>query len=261
MLVSLLAQKYKLVKTVAYRPGFPLRQFVDTIWYGQSSELNLESSHYAAAFTELIFNFGDTFEVEGQNIDYHKSDHLTQIVSGLKKGPFKTKVTGEYECVGLIMKPFCSALISQHIGGKELNRIADVIYHHIVGHSTPDFQLVEGLLFGLFSRYTVDSDLLSFEKLISQNLTETIVMKDFSSSLSITQKGFIQKFKRHYLLTPNEYVHLRKVNYAIQLIECSHPSSLTEVALRSGFYDQSHFIRVFKRFCGYSPKKHLAPTY
>jgi AraC-like DNA-binding protein len=41
----------------------------------------------------------------------------------------------------------------------------------------------------------------------------------------------------------------------IHSLVATHSSSdpLTTVALRSGFYDQSHFIRTFKSFTGISP--------
>jgi len=34
--------------------------------------------------------------------------------------------------------------------------------------------------------------------------------------------------------------------------------NLTDIAVDCGFYDSSHFYRVFKKFTGYTPKKYRA---
>jgi len=40
----------------------------------------------------------------------------------------------------------------------------------------------------------------------------------------------------------------------MQLLQNSHTENLIHVGLDAGFYDQSHFIKVFKKFCGETPK-------
>ncbi|MNH99581.1 DNA-binding transcriptional activator FeaR [compost metagenome] len=81
------------------------------------------------------------------------------------------------------------------------------------------------------------------------------MLRDFSKLLPISQKSFIQKFRKHYFLTPSEYLNLYKVNKAILLLQNNSPERLTDIGLNAGFYDQSHFIRVFKKFSGYTPKE------
>jgi AraC-like DNA-binding protein len=82
-----------------------------------------------------------------------------------------------------------------------------------------------------------------------------VSLQDFNMSISISQKSFIQKFKKHFQITPKEYLKLKQVNYAIQLLQNNNAEKLINVGLDSGFYDQSHFIRVFKKFCGVTPKQ------
>ncbi|WP_373564864.1 helix-turn-helix domain-containing protein [Sphingobacterium sp. E70] len=72
------------------------------------------------------------------------------------------------------------------------------------------------------------------------------MLRDFSKLLLISQKSFIQKFRKHYFLTPSEYLNLYKVNKAVILLQNNSPERLTDIGLNAGFYDQSHFIRVFK---------------
>ncbi|CAM1345253.1 helix-turn-helix domain-containing protein [Tenacibaculum amylolyticum] len=246
-----------MISTKTYIPTSSLYQFVDLIWVGQASDLHIESSHYAPLFTELIFNYGDTFEVEGENVKNFNTNSVNQVISGLKTTPFHTKVSGNYKCVGLLLKPFCFGILLNNLGTQAFEQISEIIYEIIFDRVIPNFEKLELSLLAIFSKHQIDSDLIKFENFTSSMNIQNSAMRDFNSSISITQKSFIQKFKRHYLLTPNEYFQLKKVNQSIQLIENNTSTKLTEIALHSGFYDQSHFIRTFKKFCGYSPKKHI----
>jgi AraC-like DNA-binding protein len=246
-----------LISEKTYRPNSPLNQYVDTIWVGQASSLDITSSHYAAMFTELIFNFGDTFHVAGQNIENITNNSTTQILSGLKTRPFQTRISGKYMSVGLILKPFCFGALLDTFGTKKMEYTSEIIYESIFDSSIPDFEELESNLLGLFHKTQIDSDLIKFEHFTSSNEISNGLMKDFNLTVSISQKSFIQKFKRHYQITPTEYLKLKKINQSIELIENNNSMKLTDIALESGFYDQSHFIRNFKKYCGYSPKEHL----
>ncbi|WP_196889358.1 helix-turn-helix domain-containing protein [Aureivirga sp. CE67] len=240
-----------------YRPKFPLNQFVDFIWVGKASKIDLNASHHAPLFTELIFNYGDVFHVEGQNVEniLNKNEH--QIISGLKTSPFQTKVSGDYSSVGLILKPYCYGMLIEKFGSNTMDRLSEILFEHLFLTENFEFEKVEKYLLELFDKEQLDSDLLKFEHYISTKLLEKGALKDFNLSISISQKSFIQKFKKHYLLTPGQYVKLKKVNTAIQLLQNKNSKKLIEIGLEAGFYDQSHFIKIFKKFCGATPKDFL----
>lgn len=238
-----------------YHPSFPLNQYVDLIWIGKASELKINSSHHAALFTELIFNYGDTFNVEGQNVENLVSANHHQILSGLKTEPFLTKISGTYGNVGLILKPFCYGMLLRKFGSQAMEQISELLFEKLFIPSSPDIKTIEKHLLKIFENHVIDNDLVKFENYISHNLLRKGSLKDFNLSISISQKSFIQKFKKNFLLTPSEYVKLKQVNYAIQLMQNNHSENFIGIGLDSGFYDQSHFIRVFKKFCGQTPKQ------
>jgi len=239
----------------SYRPNAPLNQYVDLIWVGKASNLQLEARHHAAMFTELIFNYGDTFQVEGQNIVNYIGTDNHQIISGLKTEPFQTKVSGVYGSVGLILKPFCYGMLIDQFGSKAMEQISEILYNHLFAINEPNYQLVEKKLLSLFGNKAIDNDLMKFENYLSSKVLGKGSLSDFNLSISISQKSFIQKFKKNYQLTPGEYVKLKQVNHAIHLLQNNNAEKLIQVGLDAGFYDQSHFIRVFKKFCGLSPKQ------
>lgn len=237
-----------------YNPSFPLNQFIDLIWIGKANFINVNSKHHAPLFTELIFNFGDSFNVTGQNIENLSVRNEKRIISGLKTQPFTTEANGKYGSLGIILKPFCYGLLIEKFGTKSMDVISEILFENVYNNDEPDFELAEKHLLNLFSGFEIDSDILKFERYISQNILERGALKQFNLSLAITQKSFIQKFKKHFILTPNQYIKLKKVNAAIHLLQNTDYTNLSQVGLEAGFYDQSHFIKVFKDFCGTNPK-------
>ncbi len=238
-----------------YRPAFPLNQIIETIWIAKADAFDVSASHHAALFTELIFNYGDQFQVEGENIEsfVSMSDHY--IISGLKTSPFHTITSGKHLNVGFILKPHYYGILLERFAGPGMRQLSDVLFEELVEPETPKFKNVESTLAKFFGLVDIDPDLMKFEKHISPELMRNGALRDFSNSTSITQKSFIEKFKKFYTLTPSEYLRLKQVNYATQLIQRHPKAALTQVGLESGFYDQSHFIRVFKKHHGCTPKQ------
>ncbi len=58
-------------------------------------------------------------------------------------------------------------------------------------------------------------------------------------------------FRQRYGVTPSQYHAHRRLGAAFILLSQGIPAA--EVALRLGFADQSHFIRVFRRYAGVTP--------
>jgi AraC family transcriptional regulator len=68
-----------------------------------------------------------------------------------------------------------------------------------------------------------------------------------------------RQFKRTTGLPPHQYVILRRVERARELVQARTHLSLAEVALSASFSDQSQFTRHFKRVVGLTPRQFRAP--
>ena len=243
------------MQTRSYIPKTRLSNYVDCIWVSKAQELTLQSSHHAAMFTELIFNYGDSFEMIGQTVNSTQKNHSQQLLSGLKTRPFQTNVSGTHACVGLILKPFCYSKLLYQLDTSIIGQLSEILYLNLYEPMEPNFKTVEPYLLELFSGLTLDKDLIHFENYLSKWLQGTVDRLGYSRALSMSQKSFIQKFKKYYVLTPGQYTKLKQVNHALSLLKTPN-KKLVEVGLEAGFYDQSHFIRVFKHYCGSTPKSY-----
>jgi AraC-like DNA-binding protein len=89
---------------------------------------------------------------------------------------------------------------------------------------------------------------------IDTNLT--LSLKDISKELQVNPAYLSREFSRYFdNLSFGEYIRKLRIEKAIQLMHSSK-YSLTEIAYLTGFSDQSHFTRIFKRFTGQNPSEY-----
>ena len=88
--------------------------------------------------------------------------------------------------------------------------------------------------------------------LLHDRLTETLSLSDVARSVGVHPVHLARVFRRHHHCTLGEYVRRLRVGLACRRLSDSS-ASLAEIALASGFPDQSHFSRVFKRVTGWTP--------
>ena len=72
-----------------------------------------------------------------------------------------------------------------------------------------------------------------------------------------SQEHITREFRRHLDLTPTEFINLKRLNYAAELILDSK-MEITDVCFACGFNNLSHFYHCFKKQYGCSPKQFKA---
>lgn len=87
---------------------------------------------------------------------------------------------------------------------------------------------------------------------ILAHLGGTLSVRDLASVARLSHRHFARAFKASFGLAPHAFVMSRRVERAKTLIlETGLP--LSEIALASGFSDQSHLTRLFSRVEGVTP--------
>ena len=88
-------------------------------------------------------------------------------------------------------------------------------------------------------------------KYIEENHTQNFSLAELSRYTGLSPFHLLRSFKKCVGLTPHSYLHNFRIEMAKKKIY--KQSSLTHLAYETGFYDQSHFIRHFKKINGVSP--------
>ncbi|WP_345955411.1 chromate resistance protein ChrB domain-containing protein [Mucilaginibacter sp. PAMB04168] len=81
----------------------------------------------------------------------------------------------------------------------------------------------------------------------------SLSLKDLSGELNVHPAYLSREFSKYFdNLSFGEYVRKMRIDKAIKLLETT-THSLSDVAYLTGFSDQSHFTRIFKKQTGQSP--------
>lgn len=95
------------------------------------------------------------------------------------------------------------------------------------------------------------SKLSHLKQMIWTTPEDTFAIEDMARSASISPYHMIRKFKNDFGLTPHQFQIQCRIRKAQKLLEDG--KSVIEVAYATGFCDQSHFDRCFRKIVGLTP--------
>jgi AraC family transcriptional regulator len=128
---------------------------------------------------------------------------------------------------------------------------------------TPDISsslVIEGLtleLLGLCAREKryeprMPRWLLRVRDRLTEQCTISLTLADLATEAGVKPGYLASAFRRHFGCTVGTFVRGERISKACRQLTDS-ASTLADVALETGFADQSHFTRVFKRHVGLTP--------
>jgi len=88
---------------------------------------------------------------------------------------------------------------------------------------------------------------------INDNPFNNISLAELSKEFQLHPNYIVRQFKKYTRLKLSEYISKIRLENALNNMLTTN-NSLTEVALKSGFYDQSHFNKHFKKVFNETPK-------
>jgi AraC-like DNA-binding protein len=97
--------------------------------------------------------------------------------------------------------------------------------------------------------------LLPAIKHVLENYAGRIRIGQLARLCAYSESQFTRLFKRRMKMTAYAFVEQVRMQHALDLIQHS-ATSITQIALESGFYDHSAFVKRFKKFTGTTPLRH-----
>ncbi|WP_443947059.1 DUF6597 domain-containing transcriptional factor [Pedobacter sp. AW1-32] len=213
-------------------------------------------------FTEIIFNYGGVYQA---NIQGSWQVQMPNLLAGQINSFFHLKNMAATASFAIKFKP---AAITQLFG------IDMAIYvDKIVNLDTiPNLRLAElsNVLLPFKDQQQIICQLNSHFLLLKENATSNPLESElaliFASNGSVSvrelcnaggknERQLQRLFKRYVGLSPKYYARIIRFNYIFELIKKGE-MSWAAIVYRSGYYDQSHFIRDFKCFTGEDPSSY-----
>jgi len=255
----------------SFYPVTELSSAIDFFYYnyGEYSAI----SHFQTPFLhqEMVINLGDTFQISDLKQKVLNRS-LNFWVSGIQTVPLIAELHGKHRSVGILFKPWgihqifgtnSSELLNEIMPGECLE--GNYIKQFITDNQDKCFDSqffiqLESYILKKYKLTSLNHQLMQSVGFSPKSQEVPFNLKSLSAEYRLASKTLIGHFNRAIGLSPNKYFNFLRVLESYRLIEDNPKTKLTQLASKLGFFDQSHFIRVFKSFCDITPsvyKKYL----
>jgi len=90
---------------------------------------------------------------------------------------------------------------------------------------------------------------------LEKNYMKRVTLDDLSNLTGLSKYYLLRSFTKQKGITPYSYLETIRIDKAKKLLEQGELP--IDVALQTGFTDQSHFSNFFKKFIGLTPKQYM----
>ena len=84
-----------------------------------------------------------------------------------------------------------------------------------------------------------------------------IRVSELSKNVNSSQRQLCRKFDKWIGISPKAFCRIIRFQTILRMLSQNPKCNLLHIALDSGYYDQSHFIREFNSCCGLNPSEFL----
>src|SRR6266540_693248 len=254
-----------------YKPKPPLSKFVDNFWLYEGYEPEHKTERILPTGTlELVINLRQN---ELRIYDAERPENCSRlsgaIFSGASGRGFSPDTAEAALIIGVHFKPGgafpflglpAGDLSDTHVDLETLwGRSAVELRERLCGASTPVERfclLEEALMAHLFRplehHYAVPMALEAFA-----HTDARATVRDVARRIGLSQRRFIQVFTAEVGLSPKRFCRVQRFHRALALARQNTAPDWAQLAVDGGYCDQSHLIRDFLAFSGFSPTDYL----
>lgn len=240
-----------------YVPPPPLSGLVESLWYSpgdtcpRSQELVLPTGS-----ADLVIRLDESQAVGGG-------------VSGPRSRPVVVGAAKTHELLGVHFKPggafpflqfplgeFLNRglTISEIWGPRDSCRLLDVLSQ--AKGVNGKFRGLETLLMSLVRQDPGHHPAVSFAlEALTQNPACSSL--DLAGHAGYSQRRFVELFRAEVGMRPKLFCRLRRFRMVVRGLQSQSTAQWTNLALESGYFDQSHFIHDFREFSGVTPREYI----
>jgi len=256
-----------------YVPALSLRPYIKLYTYYNIEEEKISGpiKFLPMGSPYVVFNLKDSFSIYNSNLNMGLFRNGNLIV-GQQESFYYLKPNGKLITLCVIFQP------------AGLYRLLHVPVHELINYAYPAENFLKNKLIPLYDK------ILS----INQDPSEIVYYLDdfFIAELAITNyryeyiehildsiyntKGLIplrllveqanisgRTFRRRFLesvgISCKSYMCLRRMSHILNAVKHQQPLDInwSKIACSSGYYDQMHFIKAFRKFCGENPTGYI----
>lgn len=216
---------------------------------------------YADGFSELLFHYNGVFE------EIVEADRISSYTAGLHAQTRNVRrfvVDQNFGIFGCTLFPYAIPKFFGYPASDLTDHDPDLMTMlGPIGSELEERMLyapnnaARAQLLIAFLNHRLDIDRRELSPVIASirrmiDLHGVVNIRTLAKDQFMSERTFERKFKEFSGFRPKLLSRILRFQAAIK--EDTKSISLTDIALKYGYYDQSHFIKDFREFTGYSPK-------
>jgi AraC-like DNA-binding protein len=250
------------------KPTPQLSKYVDKFWYCHSANFANTTLTIPILYHELVFNFSDYYCLSRHGEHYNILENPISWISGIQTRPILSTCGGKHEMMGVLFKPNGLKAFTKYSSSEFENSfidsslVFDESFHVLIEQiqntnlAMAKLSLIENYLIHNLNSDNYPAYLKTSLELFELPNKRKISIKETCKEISITNKSLIKSFQKHIGVTPSKYLQLRAINNAVSLLSKDPQQSFTKLAYGLNFYDQAHFIHLFKSTTSLTPSQY-----
>jgi AraC-like DNA-binding protein len=255
----------------AYKPSPPLSDFIESIWiYSGFESPRLRERIFPSGTFELVFNLQDNELRIHSSVQPNSYQRLSgAIASGPYGAFFLADTAQEASVMGVHFKPggafpflglSAYELTDTHIDLEALwGRGATEIREQLSAAMSciRRFQLLENSLLSHLSRPLEHHPAVSLALDRFRLGNSRAVVRKLARVAGLSDRRFIDVFNSEVGLKPKLFNRVQRFQRVLAHVHRTSAPDWRQLALEHGYFDQSHLIRDFLAFSGFTPTDYL----
>jgi AraC-like DNA-binding protein len=247
-----------------------LKPYISSIWADRTSYSDGNSHKYwfPNGAIELIFNLGTAYNRKSLENGSVNNSVQNPVVIGQMKKVVSLELFNNNYVLGIRFTAIGFSAFS-NIPANELNELQVPINQAFAIKDHTIEERVRGAV-SINEKIAIILDFLykNLRDMPPNNLINAAIqeitlrngdikIRALADKFGVSDKTLETKFKLSVGLTPKEYAKICRLNSFLLKFKENNLLSLTRLSCDTNYYDQSHFIKEFKNFAHFSPKKLL----
>jgi AraC-like DNA-binding protein len=249
-------------------PVYPVNIIVDHFVFMKGNGKQIPERLYPNNQTELFFNLGD--DVSGKNNwDSSTPEIKDNIISGVRHIFFDFYPPNNFKMAGMRFTLFgYSQLFNQpanhftdnnfsatEVFGKEIKFLHERLFE--AQNPSSIFLILNNWICKRLSECSLQ-EISKWNKLGKMFRKKNLPVSELIERyMGYSHKHSIKLIRRHAGLSPKKIKTIYRFNKALKKISTIQTESWAGFADENNYADQSHFIRDFKKYSGYTPNEYL----
>lgn len=241
-----------------------LRSYIRYFWVVESHHTDLSSTSFRTIADGCP---GLIFQHQEHGILFQNDRQLpAAIIYGQATRSAELKISGRFNTIGIFFYPYAikslfglnadtltdTCLDLSLLDGQDTLRITEQLSND--GDIQSQIDTLCHFLLAQLARNDRHADkhmqhALSRIKAMNGNIS----VKSLREELQLSERSFERRFKQHVGVTPKLYARISQFQAAMELLRQRDYNKLSDIAFEHAYADQSHFIRAFREFAGFSP--------